>query len=52
METPDYDEYMDKQQAINLGLFKRFEQEGIEFAYPTQTLFVERNGVEKYAKQF
>ena len=52
METPDYDVYMDKQQDINLGLFKRFEEEGIEFAYPTQTLFLERNGVEKYAQQF
>lgn len=38
--TPDYNQYMDIQQAINLELYKRFEQEGIEFAYPTQTLFV------------
>ena len=30
---------MDTQQAINLGLFRRFAEEGIEFAYPTQVLY-------------
>ena len=30
----------DIQQAIKLGIHERFEQEAIEFAYPTQTLFV------------
>lgn len=38
--TPDYNFYMDTQQAINLGLYRRFQQEGIEFAYPTQTVLV------------
>jgi small-conductance mechanosensitive channel len=41
---PDYNLYMDIQQAINLGLFRRFHAEGIEFAYPTQTLYVEKLG--------
>jgi small-conductance mechanosensitive channel len=36
----DYTKYMDTQQQINLALFERFEKEGIEFAYPTQTLYV------------
>lgn len=40
--SPDYNKYMDIQQAINLELFERFEKEGIEFAYPTQTVFVSR----------
>lgn len=39
----DYNLYMDIQQAINLTIHKRFEEEGIEFAYPTQTLFVEKS---------
>ncbi len=39
---PDYREYMDIQQAINLRIHERFEAEGIEFAYPTQTLFLAR----------
>ena len=38
----DYNLYMDIQQAINLHVHERFEQEGIEFAYPTQTLFIQK----------
>ena len=36
----DYNKYMDIQQAINLEIYKAFEEKGIEFAYPTQTLFM------------
>lgn len=39
---PDYNVYMDIQQAINLAIFRRFQEEGIEFAYPTQTLYLEK----------
>lgn len=42
VKGPDYNLYMDIQQAINLHIHERFEQEGIEFAYPTQTLFVNK----------
>ncbi|MEJ2678044.1 MAG: mechanosensitive ion channel family protein [Gemmatimonadota bacterium] len=38
---PDYNVYMDRQQAINLELMHRFEEMGVEFAYPTQTIFLE-----------
>ncbi|GLU57404.1 hypothetical protein Dfri01_68650 [Dyadobacter frigoris] len=38
----DYSFYMDKQQAIYLDIYKAFEAKGIEFAYPTQTLMVQR----------
>ncbi len=38
--SPDYTIYMDIQQAIYFAIHERFEQEGIEFAYPTQTVFV------------
>lgn len=41
MTEPDYALGLDVQQSINLAIFKRFEEEGIEFAYPTQTLFVQ-----------
>lgn len=41
VHTSDYNRYMDIQQAINLGLYEEFEKSGIEFAYPTRTLFVE-----------
>jgi len=39
---PDYNEYMDIQQAINLHIHERFEAEGIDFAYPTQMLYVQQ----------
>jgi len=39
--VPEYATYMDRQQAINLVLYRRFDAEGIEFAFPTQTLHVE-----------
>ncbi|MBU1706562.1 mechanosensitive ion channel family protein [bacterium] len=37
----DYILYMDIQQKINLTLFRQFEKEHIEFAYPTQTLYIQ-----------
>ncbi|MDE2028514.1 MAG: mechanosensitive ion channel family protein [Candidatus Omnitrophica bacterium] len=40
--SSDYNVYMDIQQAINLAIMKEFAQEGIEFAYPTQTLFLKK----------
>jgi small-conductance mechanosensitive channel len=38
---PAYQHKMDIQQAINLELLRRFETEGIEFAFPTQTIHLE-----------
>jgi small-conductance mechanosensitive channel len=38
----DYGLYMDIQQAINFALHERFSAAGIEFAYPTQTLILQR----------
>lgn len=37
---PDYNRYMDIQQRINLEIVRRFEAQGIDFAYPTRTLYV------------
>ncbi len=42
VKKPDYNVYMDVQQEVNLAIYRRFEEEGIEFAYPTQTLYVNR----------
>ncbi len=42
VESSDYKLYMDIQQAVNLEIYRRFEEAGIEFAYPTQTLFVNK----------
>ncbi|MFZ2053792.1 MAG: mechanosensitive ion channel domain-containing protein, partial [Candidatus Aminicenantales bacterium] len=42
VNSPDYNIYMNVQQAINLAVFRRFQDEGIEFAYPTQTILIDR----------
>ncbi len=44
IDNPDYNTYMDIQQEINFSLKKRFEKEGISFAYPTQTVIVNERG--------
>ena len=44
MLVPDYNAYMDTQQAINLGLFRRLADMDVEFAYPTQTLYLANAG--------
>lgn len=46
VHTSDYNRYMDIQQEINFGLYEGFAAEGIEFAYPTQTLFMSRDDSE------
>lgn len=38
--TPVYADAMDAQQSINLRICRGFAEAGIEFAYPTQSLFV------------
>ncbi len=40
--VPDYGAYMNAQQVINLAIMRTFAERQIEFAYPTQTLFVQR----------
>jgi small-conductance mechanosensitive channel len=39
---PDYNKYMDIQQQINFAIKEEFEKCGIEFAYPTQKLYLSR----------
>ena len=38
----DYAKYMDIQQKANLRIHEEFEKRGIEFAYPTQTLYLSK----------
>jgi MscS family membrane protein len=37
---PDYWNFMAHAQRVNLELMRRFEEEGIEFAFPTQTVYL------------
>jgi small-conductance mechanosensitive channel len=43
--SADFNKYMDIQQTINLSLHRKFDELGIEFAYPTQRLFIQRASV-------
>ncbi len=43
----DYNDYMDAQQDINFQIMEAFEDEGIEFAYPTRTIMLEEQGGEE-----
>ncbi|MDH3269724.1 MAG: mechanosensitive ion channel family protein [Gemmatimonadota bacterium] len=40
--APEYALHMDIKQDVYLRIHEAFDERGIEFAYPTQTLFVER----------
>ncbi len=42
VEGNDYTKYMDIQQKVNLRIYEEFEKRRIEFAYPTQTLYLAR----------
>jgi small-conductance mechanosensitive channel len=39
----DYNKYMDIHQGINFAINDQFNKHGIEFAYPTQTLYINKN---------
>jgi small-conductance mechanosensitive channel len=39
VESSDYTQYLNIQQDFNFDLMKRFAEAGIEFAYPTQTIY-------------
>jgi len=40
--SPEVFDQMETQQKVNLAIMKRFTKEGISFAYPTQTVYVEQ----------
>jgi small-conductance mechanosensitive channel len=47
VEDSNFNVYMDKQQAVNLAIFNRFQKEGIEFASPTQNIFVKEESEDR-----
>lgn len=52
IQDPDYNIYMDIQQAINLDILKQFAEDGIEFAYPTQTTMLQMPDRSDLARNF
>jgi small-conductance mechanosensitive channel len=43
IDDPDYNLYMDVQQTLNLAIMRGLAERGVEFAYPTQTLYLKRD---------
>jgi small-conductance mechanosensitive channel len=41
--SADFNVYMDTQQAINLAIFEKLAQAGVQFAYPTRTLYLRQD---------
>ena len=41
IDTRDFTVALNEQQAINLGIMEAFAQEGIDFAFPSRTLYLE-----------
>ena len=39
VDSPDYADFLDRQQQFNFELMSKFAEIGVEFAYPTQTLY-------------
>jgi small-conductance mechanosensitive channel len=42
VNSTDYAEFLNVVEKVNLAIYKKFEEQGIEFAYPTQTVFLEK----------
>ena len=40
VDSPDYNLYMDIQQAINLAIYRGLDERGLALAYPTQRLYL------------
>lgn len=51
VKVPEYNTYMDIQEEINLEIFRRFEEQGIGFAYPTRTIILEEQEKEEPRKK-
>jgi len=43
LDSPDYLLFLDTQEKINFGILETFQKEGIELAYPTQTIHLAKN---------
>lgn len=43
VDSQDYEIYMNEQEKINLAIFEEFAKQNIEFAFPTQTINLQKN---------
>jgi len=42
VNSKDFADYLKTNEQINLAIYRRFEEEKIDFAYPTQTVYLEK----------
>jgi small-conductance mechanosensitive channel len=42
VESPEYIDYMETQQSINLKIFEEFSNRGVKFGHPARTIFVDQ----------
>jgi small-conductance mechanosensitive channel len=42
VKVADYGKYLDTQETINFAIKEAFEKEGIEIAFPTQTVYINK----------
>lgn len=42
INSPQFIDYADRAHSINVSVFKAFNEKGIDFAYPTQTVYVQK----------
>ena len=42
IHSKEYEDFLKTKHRINLEIYKQFKKEDIEFAYPTQTLLVDK----------
>ena len=42
IESDDYEEYLKAQQTMNLKIIEEFEKLGVEMAFPTQTIHLQK----------
>jgi small-conductance mechanosensitive channel len=40
--APEFNLYMDIQEQINLAIYRCFRENGIDFAFPTRTLYMKQ----------
>jgi small-conductance mechanosensitive channel len=52
VESPDYNVYMDLNQAMYLKIYEEFEKRNIVFAYPTRTIFMAPTDKENHEERF
>ncbi len=43
IDSPDYNAYMDAQQEMNLKIAEAFAKDGVQFAFPTQTIHMAKD---------